>query len=127
MNYKMNFMLVASVTSLIMVATGCGKKQLPEQPAKPADVSAATTAAATSNPAPVLNAIVIPETAAGDNSQVLSALTQALRKYAVENKRMPQNFSEVVSAGYVRNLPAPPPGKKFEIDAKTARVVLVNQ
>ena len=127
MNFKMNFMLVATVTSLLMVATGCGKKPPAEQTAKPADVTAATTAAATPNPAPVLNAVVIPEAAAGDNSQVLGALTQALRKYAVENKRMPKTFSEIVSAGYVRNLPAPPSGKKFEIDAKTACVVLVNQ
>src|SRR6266576_4459704 len=58
---------------------------------------------------------------------VLDELTQAVRKYSVEQKRVPKQFSEVVAAGYVKNMPAPPPGKKFEIDPKTRHVILMKQ
>ena len=54
-------------------------------------------------------------------------LTQALRKYAIEHRAMPKTFAELVAAGYVKNPPAAPAGKKFEIDPKTGRIVLVNQ
>ena len=57
----------------------------------------------------------------------LGELTQALRKYSFEHRRVPKTFSKVVAAGYVKNMPQAPPGKKFEIDPKTVQVVLVKQ
>jgi hypothetical protein len=57
----------------------------------------------------------------------LGELTQALRKYSFEHRRLPKTFSEVVAAGYVKDLPQAPPGKKFEIDPKSVQVVLVKQ
>ena len=57
----------------------------------------------------------------------LGELTQALRKYSFEQRRLPKSFSEVVAAGYVKSLPQTPPGRKFAIDAKTVQVVLVKQ
>jgi competence protein ComGC len=65
--------------------------------------------------------------AAPDLTAVLNELTQVLRKYALENRGLPKTFAELVAAGYVKSPPPPPPGKKFEIDFKTSRVVLVNQ
>jgi hypothetical protein len=59
--------------------------------------------------------------------EVLADLTQALRKYSFEHRQVPKSFAEVVAAGYVTSMPQPPPGKKFEIDRKTAQVVLVKQ
>jgi hypothetical protein len=58
---------------------------------------------------------------------VLGELTQALRKFSFERQRLPKTFSEVVAAGYVKDMPPAPPGRKFEIDPKTVRVVLVKQ
>ena len=57
----------------------------------------------------------------------LGELTQALRKYSFEHQRLPKTFSEVVAAGYVKNMPQAPRGKKFVIDEKTVQVVLVNR
>jgi len=57
----------------------------------------------------------------------LGELTQALRKYSFEHRRLPKTFSEVVAAGYVKEMPPAPPGKKFAIDPKTVQVVLVKQ
>jgi len=62
-----------------------------------------------------------------ESAAALGELTQALRKYSFEHHRLPKAFSEVVAAGYVKNMPQPPPGRKFEIDPKTIQVVLVKQ
>ena len=71
--------------------------------------------------------VVIPETAANDSAATLEALTQALRKYAMEHRGLPKNFSEMVTTGYVKNVPPAPSGKQYAIDTKECRVVLVNQ
>jgi hypothetical protein len=57
----------------------------------------------------------------------LERLTQALRKYSFERKRVPKDFAEVTAAGYVSDMPQAPPGKTFAINPATMRVVLVNQ
>ena len=57
----------------------------------------------------------------------LAELTQALRKYSFEHQRLPKSFSEVVAAGYVKDMPPAPAGRRFEIDPKTVQVVLVKQ
>ena len=60
-------------------------------------------------------------------AKVLAELTQVLRKYSFEHQRLPKSFNEVVAAGYVKDMPQAPSGKKFEIDPKTVQVVLVKQ
>lgn len=57
----------------------------------------------------------------------LGELTQAVRKYSFEHQRLPKTMGDVVTAGYLKNMPQAPPGKKFVIDAKRVQVVLVNQ
>lgn len=96
--------------SIPLLVSGCGKKT--ESPG-PVAAPAASTAPAVPGEA--------------DMGAVLRDLTQALRKYSVEHKQAPKTFKEVVAAGYVQHLPEAPPGKKFEIDAKTMQVVLVKQ
>ena len=118
---------VALLLLIALLLAGCGKSPETSRPtpvsiAEPArgektDTTIATeqTAATLSNASEaVLNA-------------ALGELTQALRKYSFEHQRLPKSFSEVVAAGYVKNMPQAPPGKKFEIDPKTVQIVLVNQ
>jgi hypothetical protein len=57
----------------------------------------------------------------------LERLTQALRKFSFERKRVPKSFAEVTAAGYVSDMPQAPPGKAFSINAASMRVVLVNK
>ena len=64
---------------------------------------------------------------AADLAATLGNLTQALRKYSFEHQRLPKAFSEVVAAGYVKDMPQAPAGQKFAIDAKTVQVILVKQ
>ena len=60
-------------------------------------------------------------------SMVLGQLTQGLRKYSFEHRRVPGSFNELVAAGNLGTIPAPPPGKKFAVDPKAMQVVLVKQ
>ena len=57
---------------------------------------------------------------------VLSELTQALRKCAVEQRRAPASFDELVTLGYLSAIPTAPAGKKFAI-SKNLQVYLANQ
>ena len=57
---------------------------------------------------------------------VLNQLTQALRTYAVEQRRAPTNFNELVAQGYLAAIPTAPAGKKFAIN-KNLQACLANQ
>ena len=46
----------------------------------------------------------------------LGELTQAVRKYAAEQQRVPKSLEEVIAAGYLNAVPSAPAGKKFAID-----------
>jgi hypothetical protein len=57
---------------------------------------------------------------------VLNDLTQAVRRFGMEQRRRPADFNEVVAKGYLSAIPQAPPGKKFVINNKMA-VVLADQ
>ncbi len=65
-----------------------------------------------------------PAIAEADVSAVLEEMTQALRKFSFEKKRLPTSIDELVTAGYLGAKPTPPGSKRFAIDPKEARVVL---
>ena len=47
---------------------------------------------------------------------VLNELTQAVRKFGVEQRRVPKSLEEVAARGYLSSVPSAPAGKKFVID-----------
>ncbi len=57
----------------------------------------------------------------------LEGLSQALRKYSFEHRRVPKSFAELVEAGYANEAMPAPPGKAFAINSAAMRVVLVNK
>src|SRR2546428_527448 len=93
---------------------GCGKQPASTPPAaeptagntaRPADPSAAVTGTNSSAEAP-------------DDAQmaaVLGELTQVVRKYSVERRRVPRNLGELVANGYLTRVPQAPTRKKFAI------------
>jgi len=103
---------------LVVLAVGCGRKSEPVPAATgsvvetPATNSNGVAAGSIGSPAPT------------DLTAVLAELTQALRKYSFEHQRLPRSFDELTTAGYVKDLPAPPTGKRYEIDPKNVRVVV---
>ncbi|PYI84468.1 MAG: hypothetical protein DME26_13230 [Verrucomicrobia bacterium] len=56
---------------------------------------------------------------------VLNELTQAVRKYGVEQRRVPKTLEELVAKGYLSRVPEAPAGKKFAIN-KDLQVYLAN-
>lgn len=107
---KLRFSLV---WVLLLGLVGCGKKTDTRQLPAP--------------PQPGVTQQAQQQAGAPDLTPTLANLTQALRKYSIENRRVPANLNELVTAGYIASLPSPPPGKKFAINPKRMEVVLVNE
>jgi len=80
-----------------LVWSGCGKKAAGARIATPASPS-------DSNQGVVSEAPVD-----------LAALNQLLRKYVMWKKQIPKDLNELVTSGFVTNLPTPPAGKQFFI------------
>ncbi len=70
---------------------------------------------------------IAPPAATADNTTDLTTLTQALRRYSMERRKVPADLNEVIAAGYLKGMPAAPAGKKFGINTKRLEVILVNQ
>ncbi len=105
---------------LIPFLASCSKDQ--EAPAaEPSNVTATrTTIGAPTTPAVPDG----PAIAEADVSAILEEMTQALRKFSFEKKRLPTSIDELVTAGYLGAKPTAPGSKRFAIDPKEARVVL---
>jgi hypothetical protein len=109
---------------LLVAAVGCG--QAPSSaPSQPGSNSTGTDAAAISSAESTPAATVVPAGATQIAAQ-LAELTQAVRKYGVEKRRVPKSLEELVAGGYLNQVPQAPPGKRFEIDQKL-QVQLVDE
>jgi hypothetical protein len=104
----MHLVLVSLVALLFL--TSCGHRE-------PGGSAAPTPApAAAENPA----------VAPADSSAVLSELTQAVRRYAAEQRKAPTSLDELVTEHYLPAIPQAPAGKRFAIDKKL-QVYLADQ
>jgi len=94
---------------------GCGKKAtLPPAPTASQDAGKSVLAPPSNRPPPTAGSTA-------DDLQMataLSQMTQAVRKYAVEQRKAPKNLSEVAAAGYLSSVPVAPAGKQFAISQK---------
>ena len=114
---------------LAVLLTCCGKSPRISQPNPASAVEPSQgekTEAVPGTAKPAVGATLSNASEAALNA-ALGELTQALRKYSFEHQRLPKTLNEVVAAGYVKNMPQAPSGKRFEIDPKTVQVVLVKQ
>ena len=103
---------------------GCGKKAGSSDPTQ----ATQSKEPAPGGPSPTPNATpALVQPVQGDTGPLLDQLTQVLRKYSVENRQVPKSLDEVVSAGYLKEMPAAPAGKKFAIEPRKVQVVLVDQ
>jgi hypothetical protein len=111
----------ATVIGLMVLAPllllGCSREPGGEAPpatatTTPARQPSASEPAATANDA--------------QSGAILAELTQAVRKYGAEQRRVPKDLNELVTAGYLPGIPAAPAGKKFALD-KQMQVYLADQ
>jgi hypothetical protein len=110
---------------LMFYLAGCAKK--PADQTAPALPLSTSEAAPTGPLSPPATPQVIAPAEDGKMDATLAQLTQVLRRFGAENRRVPQSLNEVVAAGYLAALPAVPAGKEFAIDAKRMQVVLANK
>lgn len=117
------------IAVLLALLTGCGKQESPApvaQPKPPTTMPSLQPAGAksTGTTAPSqLEAAKVPIL----NTKVdLDALTKALVNYCKKTQANPISLDEVVKAGFLPGLPALPPGKKFDIDRDTYKVIIVD-
>lgn len=96
--------VIGAALSLLLL--GCG-----QSPSNPPPPSAAAAKTAEAPPEP-------------DHAAALGEMTQALRKFSAEQRRVPASLNELVSGGYLKQLPSAPSGKTFAIDPKSLTVVL---
>lgn len=71
----------------------------------------------------------VPEApAAPPNPEVdLKALNDAVRAHVMGNLKEPATLEDLVKTGYLKRLPAAPPGKKYVLSPDKSSVLLVNQ
>lgn len=87
----------------LVLPTGCNRKKKLEPSALPAPLpSTATT----------------PE-------QAVAEINKSLELWTFQRNQPPKDLNELVTAGYLQRLPAPPAGKKFAFDPVKMRVQLV--
>jgi competence protein ComGC len=63
----------------------------------------------------------------GVQSPEAAQLTQQVRRYSLEKRKLPQTLDDLVVAGYIKTVPQAPIGKKYAVDAERAEVILVDQ
>jgi hypothetical protein len=118
------------VFGVCMLVLGCGKKSSPVSDAGAPPAAGTTQPANPNNPnsrPPVPPAVPIAAPPGPDMSAALSQMSAVLRRYVFEHRRTPATFEEFASSGYIRQVPEPPPGKKFAVDAKQMQIVLVDR
>ena len=52
-------------------------------------------------------------------------LDQAIKTFYTDEGRLPKDLNELVTKGTVREIPPPPPGMKYNYDAKTGVIKVV--
>jgi len=120
--------MFARLAAICLLATlaGCGKRPVPPPP--PAESTATAPVPASEPSAGARPVEAAPVAARADDAQtaaLLNELTQVVRRYGVEQRRVPKTLDELVANGYLASVPPAPAGKKFAI-GKKLEVYLAN-
>jgi len=127
-----------------LVLTGCGKDNTapPPAPAPPPTPAPQAAEPATPPPAPVVRAAPAPTpgTASGGylgalagaqrlavKTVDLSSLNQECQLFNTQEGRYPKDLNELVTMGYIGQIPAAPAGMKLVYDARQGKVTAVPQ
>jgi hypothetical protein len=113
------------------VATACSKPAstpAPEAPVAvaPAPVAPAPRASGSQAALPARSTDPVPPSAPGEEPS-LAELNRALNAYTIGMLKEPASLEDLVKGGYIKKLPAPPPGKKFVLNARKSAVLVVDR
>lgn len=115
-----------------LVTIGCRKKAATpnaDSSAPPAPKGEFTPAPAVpaDSPAAKANSEMDQKLASGNAQLQLQVLDDLVQAWVMSKNSIPKDLEELVKEKMLSKVPAAPPGKRFAIDQKKARVVLVNQ
>lgn len=65
--------------------------------------------------------------ASGNVQLQLQVLDELVQAWVMSQNSIPKDLQALVGAKMLTKVPTPPPGKRFAVDQKTGRVVLLNQ
>lgn len=121
---KKGLILTLAISGLLVAGcSGGGDDGLPSAPAPSGGASVDATVAPVAPAAPEPGQTTAPASAEPVEPQ-LAPIQIAIANFEQQNKRMPLNIQEMVDAGVLKDLPAPPPGKIYFIDHATKKVRL---
>lgn len=104
---------------LIFLAA-CRRKRepVPVSPEVPASPVAGQSAAPSSSPAPAPAPapLVTPGLPESIPAQHFSQLSQALLTFRRDKQRAPKDWQELISTGYLKQMPIAPPGRRYIFD-----------
>lgn len=120
-----------------LLAVGCRKKTTPADPSTQATPSTAPAApkgeftpapaVPANSPAAKAHSEMDQKLASGNVQLQLQVLDELLQAWVMSQNSIPKDLQALVGAKMLTKVPTPPPGKRFAVDQKTGRVVLLNQ
>lgn len=112
----------------VVFLTACRRKReaVPDAPAAVAPAAAGQPDAAAIAPAPSTPAPGALPVTASISVQHFNQMSEALLKFRRDKQRGPKNWEELIAAGYLKQMPSPPPGKRYTFD-RSLNVQMVNQ
>ncbi|MBI5799945.1 MAG: hypothetical protein HZA92_04350 [Verrucomicrobia bacterium] len=118
----MRLLLLLCVLGAIL--PGCRKR-----PGRAVPESAQPAAQASQDGAPTKPEAAAPNVKAAppNPEKDLAELTLAVKAYYLVEAKLPSSLDDLVKARCIYQLPTPPPGRRYAIDAKKMEAVLVNQ
>jgi hypothetical protein len=128
-----------STLALLLMLAGCTRAKKPEQPPATSEKTAASAVSQIANPEPGSPPPVPPPPGASGNTAVppptqsapndsppgIAQINSALEQWVFQHNNPPRDLNELVKQGYLKQTPVPPRGKKFAIDPRTMRALLV--
>ena len=121
----------------VILAVGCRKKTTPADsntaatptaaPAAPKGEFTPAPAVPADSPSAKAHTEMDQKLASGNVQLQLQVLDELVQAWVMSQNSIPKNLDALVQAKMLAKLPTPPPGKRFAVDQKTGRAVLVNQ
>ena len=125
-----------------LVSVGCRRKTPPADPGTPAATSqpagspapaapkgefTPAPAVPADSPAAKAHSEMDQKLASGNVQLQLQVLDELLQAWVMSQNSIPKDLQALVGAKMLTKVPTPPSGKRFAVDQKTGRVVLLNQ
>lgn len=125
-----------------LVSVSCRRKTPPADPGTPAATSqpdgspapaapkgefTPAPAVPADSPAAKAHSEMDQKLASGNVQLQLQVLDELVQAWVMSQNSIPKDLQALVGAKMLTKVPTPPPGKRFAVDQKTGRVVLLNQ